>query len=58
MANKPNFLRPNSGTPKPADARPGNATFFSSAHKNQDTGLKKAALDDVKSRLVLGTKLV
>jgi hypothetical protein len=57
MANKPNFLRPNS-TPKPADVRPGNASFFSSTHKNQDTGLKKAALADVNSRLVFGTKLV
>jgi hypothetical protein len=55
MANKPNFLHPNSA-PKPTDARPGNATFLNPTHK--PTGLKEAALADVKSRLILGTKLV
>jgi hypothetical protein len=49
MANKENFL-----TRKPVP-RP---EFVNRPDKKQDTGLKKAALDDVKSRLVLGTKLV
>jgi len=49
MANQDNFL-----TRKPVP-RP---EFVNPPAKKQDTVLKKAALDDAKSRLVLGTKLV
>ncbi len=49
MANKENFL-----TRKPVP-RP---EFVNPPAQKQDTGLKQAALADVTSRLVLGTKLV